>query len=812
MKEMKPVLVFMYVIFFLFQNTYAQDLDKVIINIDLKNATLEEAITRIESLTNLKFSYKTADVAGVKNIWYQQQHVSVKKILTDITAGTALQFEQINNYILLKKDKSKSRQSTIVHGIVNAQNAGESLTGAMLDSITVEAIAGKGIFQKINTGLHRLNITDLKKIPMAGGEPDVLKSLQFLPGIQAAAEGTTNLSVRGGSYDQNLFLLDEAPVYNPTHMLGFFSVFNTDILKDISIYKGIFPAWYGSRLSSVIDIRTKDGNSKEPMLTGGIGLIASRLTYEAPIVKGKSSFMLSGRYSDLGALLNLSRVSNLVKFLVTNSRVAFYDLNAKFNTTLGSKDRLYISAYTGHDRFFLNLIDNSSLMKWGNSTVSGRWNHVFNQSLLANTSLLFSNYNYSYTIQDDSRNFIWKANLKEITLKTDFDWTVNDNNQLKFGAGITFQNALPGKVEPLTANAASKEVSLQNRKAAQVFAYAGYEQKVSKSIGLSWGLRVTGFVDLGEALVFKYAPNTSEATDSTLYPKGKIFQSYLCTEPRLTARFFLSPTVALKISAGRNYQFQHLLTSSTIGLPTDIWLPSDSYFKPQYADQFAAGVYKTIANEMYETSLEGYYRQSYNIIDFKDNADLFLNNKIETQVLTGRGKGYGLELLLKKNKGKGKGWISYTWSKALRQINGINNGMWYPPAYDHRHNLSLVYNYTINTRWSVAANWVYRSGGHTTMPVGSYIFNGYRFLYYGNRNSYTLPAYHRFDVTVTWQEKPRPARKWQGEWALSVYNVYNRQNVFAMYTSQDPYNYAYTKAWKVYLTGILPTVTYNFKF
>ena len=812
MKGVKPALVFIYGIFFLIQNTYGQDFDKVIVSIELKNASLEEAITKLESLTPFKFSYKTADIAGIKNIVYRQQHASVKKVLLDITAGTGLQFEQINNYILLKRNKNASRQGITNDDSVTTDNSDGSLTGTTLDSITVAAMAGKGVFQKINTGLHRLSITDIKKIPMAGGEPDVLKSLQFLPGIQAAAEGTTNLSVRGGSYDQNLFLLDEAPVYNPTHTLGFFSVFNTDVLKDISIYKGVYPAWYGSRLSSVIDIRTKDGNSSEPVLTGGIGLLASRLTYEAPVVKGRSSFIVSGRYSDLGFLLNLSRISNIIKFVVTNSRVAFYDLNAKFSTTLGNKDRLYISAYTGHDRFFLNLIANTSLMKWGNSTLSGRWNHVFNHSLFANTSLLFSNYNYSYTIQDDSRKFIWKANLKEITLKTDFDYTVSNNNQLKFGVGISFQHVLPGKVEPLTADAASREIALPDRRAVQVFAYAGYEQKISKSISLSWGIRTTGFAALGDALVYKYAPNTSETTDSTYYPKGKIVRSFFCTEPRLTARFFFSPRVALKLSAGRNYQFQHLLTSSTIGLPTDIWLPSDSYFKPQYADQFAAGIYQTIGNETYETSVEGYFRQSYNIIDFKDNADIFLNNKIETQVLTGRGKGYGLELLLKKNKGNGKGWISYTWSKALRQINGINNGLWYPPAYDHRHNLSLVYNYTINRRWSVAANWVYRSGGHTTMPVGSYFFNGFRFLYYGNRNGYTLPAYHRLDINVTWQQKIKPNRKWLGEWVLSVYNAYNRKNVFAVYTSQDPYNIANTKAWKVYLTGILPTVTYNFKF
>jgi hypothetical protein len=621
----------------------------------------------------------------------------------------------------------------------------------------------------------------------------VLKSLQFLPGIQTSNEGTTNLSVRGGSYDQNLVLLDEAPVYNPTHTLGFFSAFNTDAIKDVAIYKGVFPSQYGGRLSSVVDVRMKEGNSKEQTVSGGIGLLASRLTYEGPVKKDRSSFMISGRYSNIGALMNMSQNFHYLNVHTTNSRVAFYDLNAKFNPILGGKDRLYLSAYTGHDNFFLDLIDQSNRMTWGNTTVSARWNHVFNPAFFANTSLLYSNYRYSNTNLDGNGRFVLEGRLREVTLKTDMEWMVNSNNLVRFGAGITGQEISPGRIVPIDTNSVAKEVSLRDRRSAQLFAYISNEQKIGKSLSISYGLRTTAFAALRDA-------------------QAKIVKSYFGAEPRVTARILLSNTSSLKLSYGRNYQFQHLLTNSSVGLPTDIWMPSDAYFKPQYSDQFAAGGYKTFLNGTYEGSVELYYRKSYNIIDFRDNAEIFLNDKIETQILTGQAKGYGLEFLLKKNKGASNGWISYTYSKSLRQIDGVNNDQWYPANYDHRHNFSLVYNQALSKRLSVSANWVFRTGGHTTIPVGSYVFNGTRFLYYSTRNGYTMPSYHRLDLSVTLQGKRNEKRKWQGEWVFSVYNVYNRKNIFALYTRQDSLDFTDVKASMVYLVGILPTISYNFKF
>ena len=875
MKQIRLITVIILLFLTRAGSLYAQDMSKITISLELHNATLEEVFQKIEQATPFKFNYRAGDIKGIRDLNYSQRNVSVKKILDDLFSGTSLRYEQMQYYIIIKKNNKQAAQQVTVFGFAISAHSGETLQGASvllsgsktwstitnaygfysvtvpagsyhiscsyvgyrdveqvidcrqtfqnnielvvkednnLQPITVYTNAKKSSIRKAITGNHHLTITEIKKMAMIGGEPDVLKSLQYLPGIQTSHEGTTNLSVRGGSYDQNLILLDEAPVYNPTHVLGFFSAFNTDALKDVSIYKGVFPAQYGGRLSSVIDIRMKEGNNRQYMVTGGIGVLASRLTWEGPVKKDKSSFMLSGRYSNIGVLLNRKFISKRFDINSNNNRMAYYDLNAKFNTTVGKKDRLYLSAYTGHDNFFMDLIDKSDGMKWGNTTVSGRWNHVFNPGLFANTSLLYSNYNYGYYSTDDTKNFNWKARLQEITGKIDFDWLINTNNQVKFGAGITWQNVLPGKVIPKGDSVVSKNMSLNDRRSAQLFAYISNDQKISKRVNLSYGLRATGFAALGDAMVYRYNANTSAVIDSTWYTRGKIISSYIGLEPRITAGVLLSNTASLKLSYGRNYQYQHLLTNSSVGLPTDIWLPSDTYFKPQYTDQFAAGVYKTLQNETWEASMELYYRLSYNVIDFRDNAEVFMNNKIETQILPGKAKGYGTEWLIKKNKGASTGWISYTWSKALRNINGINNNEWYPPTYDHRHNISVVFLHRINQRLSLSGNWIYRSGGRTTMPKGTYIYNGVRYVFYGKRNEYIMPASHRLDVSLIWQNKIKPQRRWQGEWVFSIYNVYNRQNVFALYVSQDRFDSGFSTASKVTLVGFLPSITYNFKF
>jgi hypothetical protein len=644
---MKPVLLLMIYLLVHMQNLYAQDINKVMISIDLQQASLEEVFHAIEELTPFTFNYRSSDINGVRDIRYQRQSVSVKKILDDVLAATSLQYEQMSRYIVIKKSGHRQAGYVTVHGFVRSVHSGEALSGAtvsisgsktyaavtnaygfysislpagnylvncssvgfreyeqitdlqqnaqnninlpvkedeQLQAVMVSTAGKKNMIRKVMTGNHRLSMMDLKKIPMAGGEPDVLKSLQFLPGIQVAAEGTTNLSVRGGSYDQNLILLDEAPVYNPTHTLGLFSAFNTDALKEVAVYKGVFPSQYGSRLSSVVDLRMKEGNSKQQAITGGIGLLAARLTWEGPIQEDKSSFIVSGRYSNVGALVNMSKVSNMIKFHSDDSKVFFYDAHAKFNTVLSKKDRLYISAYTGHDRFYIHIFDKADQMEWGNTTVTARWNHVFNTGVFANTSLLYSHYNYSNSAFLDVRNFTWRAKLQEMTLKTDIDRMIIHNMQLKFGLGITGQHVVPGKVEPKETNTSARAVSLNDRNSAQLFAYVNNEHRISKSITASYGIRATYFAALGDAMVYRYSADTTEIIDSTYYSKGRVIKSYFGAEPKATLRVLLNPGTSVKVSYGRNYQFQHLLTNSSVGLPTDIWMPSDTYFKPQYAD------------------------------------------------------------------------------------------------------------------------------------------------------------------------------------------------------------------------------------
>jgi hypothetical protein len=845
---MKPFLISCFLL--CMHTVCAQDMDRVVISIELEKATLEEAFHAIESITPFTFNYKTADIAGVEGIRYKQQQVAVRKVLDEILSGTSLQFEQMQQYIFIKKTKTPPAKAVKVFGYVRSGQSGEALCGASVSitgnktysaltnaygfySVTLPAgdysmngshigftsydhtislqqslqnnihlainkddslplvmvttATRKNITHKTFTGHHRVSMDNVKRIPAMAGEPDVLKSLQFLPGIQSAAEGTTNLSVRGGSYDQNLILLDEVPIYNPGHTMGIFSAFNTDVLKDVTLYKGVFPAQYGNRLSSVVDMRMREGNNRQHTVSGGIGLTAARLTWEGPIKKERSSFIISGRYNNLGALMNRKKISGIFKIGSTSSQVNFYDINAKYNTILGRKDRLYLSAYTSHDQFSMHLMDKSDKFEWGNTTFSARWNHVFNSGLFANTSIFYSHYNYSNTSIHDTRNFTWRANLQELTLKTDFDKMMRDDMRLKFGGGITGQYVLPGKVVPQE-NSTAKPLSLDERKSLQLFAYANNDQNINDRTTLTYGLRATGFMTL-----------------------GAYYKTFIGVEPKATLLYMASKSTSLKLSAGRNYQFQHLLTSSAVGLPTDIWMPSDRDFKPQHADQFAAGIYKLMHNDMYEAGLELYYRQSKNIIDFRDNAQVFMNENIETEILTGKAKGYGAEMQLKKNKGASTGWVSYTLSRAVRQVNGINNNEWYPATYDHRHNVSLVYSYAFNKRWRLSANWIYRSGGRTTIPIGTYVYNGLSFMYYGKRNGYTLPDIHRLDLNLSLQGRKKPKRKLEHEWVLSIYNVYHRKNVFAMQVSQWSANMAIVKPFQLYLTGILPSLTWNFK-
>jgi hypothetical protein len=680
-------------------------------------------------------------------------------------------------------------------------------------------IVGKpgGKVHSSDMGSHLLRMKQIREMPMVAGEPDVLKSLQFLPGVQVSNEGTTNLSIRGGSFDQNLFLLDGAPVYNPSHALGFFSVFNTDAIKSVKIYKSELPAYYGGRLSSVVDIRLKEGNIKKLTGSGKVGLIASSLTIESPIVKNKSSFLVSGRYSYAGATVNtfgklgqLARIGSLDDFRGKNE-IAFYDVNAKANFILNENNRVFLSAYSGNDHFFYYAIDNQNTFDWGNYAGSLRWNKLYNSNLFSNTTAVFSRYSYSYVINENLRNFEWSAYMQEFDLKIDFDYSLNSNSHIKFGLSIEKHDYMPGRISPLTQNSIIKKSEIGTQQSVIVDAYVNNEQNIGEKLVLNYGVRYSTFSLLGEKMVYEYSPRM-RITDSTFYHSGELVKFYHSFQPRVTLRYLLSPGSSLKLGGSRASQYQHLLSNSSVGMPTDIWIPSGVHIKPQSVNQASLGFYSMLYGGDFNFSVESYYRKMSDVIDFRNNADLFFNSQIETQVLAGSGKAYGVEFFLEKNTGLLTGTLGYTLSRTTRQIEGINQNRPYSPTFDKRHNLSITAFYQLSGYWSVNSVFKYTSGGFATIPEGMYFFNGAAFNYYTERNGYELPSYHRLDISFHYKSKKNKERRIETEWDFGIYNVYHRKNVFALFVKQSDNSLSRSTGQKMYLYGITPYVTMSFKF
>jgi len=687
-----------------------------------------------------------------------------------------------------------------------------------IKEVIIKAEKNNRNISDVEISKQTLEISDIKSIPTLAGESDVFKTLQFLPGIQTTNEGTTNLSIRGGSYDQNLILLDEAPVYNASHALGFFSTFNPDAIKDITVYKSVFPPQYGGRLSSVVDIRMKEGNNKKITISGGIGLIASRLTIEVPLIADKASFIVSGRYSYAGTIANLAApiydITHMpsLKDFHTSNDIHFYDLNAKINFKIDEKNHLYLSAYTGKDYFYVQNIDAQNVIQWGNTTATLRWNHIFGSKLFSNTAFVFSNYNYEYTLNEIADNYLWQSNLKEYSIKTDFNWYLNANNTINFGISCNYHYFTPSKVSPIDSTSSIKNLSLGNKKALESAIFINNEQKLTDKISISYGVRITNFSTFGKEIVYKYSNKFAIVTDSILYKNGELVNSYFNIEPRLSCRILIDDNNSIKLAYTRNVQYLQLIGNTTVGLPTDVWLPADTYIKPEKADQYSLGYFKNFSNNMYESSIEVYFKNMTNVIDYKDNADLFVNDKIETQLLSGKSIAYGIEFYLKKNSGKFTGWISYTLSKIYKQIDGINNNEPFPTRYDKRHNLALVGAYKLTKNWNLNANFVFTSGGYITIPDGLYYFNGRIFNYYSNRNGYELPPYNRLDISATYSNTKNTKRKLKTEWSFGFYNVYNRKNIFSLYEKYDPYNSVDVQMNKMYLFGIVPFINLNFKF
>jgi hypothetical protein len=650
--------------------------------------------------------------------------------------------------------------------------------------------------------ISKIDIKEIQNIPVILGEKDILKTIQLLPGVTPAGEGNAGFYVRGGGVDQNLILLDEAPVYNPSHLLGFFSTFNSDAIKDITLYKGGFPAEYGGRLSSVVDIKMNDGNNKEYHVSGGIGLIASRLSVEGPIVKNKGSFMIAARrtYADLFLKL-LSR--NGPDSIASKSTLYFYDLNMKANYQLTEKDRVYFSCYLGRDNFNLG---GTVGLNWGNVTATARWNHIINDKLFSNTSLIYSKYSYNFNVAIGNNTMHVLSEIQDWNLKEDLNYYLNSNNTIKFGFNAIYHTFVPSKVD---STVIFHVKSVDNRYALENALYISNDQTISPHLKATYGLRYSLFSSIGPGTVYSYN-QVADVVDSAIYPKGKIYNTYGGLEPRLLMNYIINDSSSVKISYARTRQYIHLLSNTTSSTPFDLWVPSNINIKPEIADQYTLGYFRNFSNNMYETSLEVYYKTLQNQIDYRNGANLILNNKVESQLVFGKGWGYGVEFLIRKKYGKLTGWISYTLSKAKRQFPDINGGNIFLAKQDRPNNIAVVGMYELNPKLTFSATWIFISGNPVTFPSGRYAIDGNIVPYYTERNGYRMPDYHRLDIGLTWQRKKTAS--FESNWNFSIYNVYARANAYAINFQQDPNDPTKMQAVQLSLFRFVPAITYNFKF
>ena len=650
-------------------------------------------------------------------------------------------------------------------------------------------------------GVEKLDVKQIAAIPVLFGEKDILKTLQLLPGIESAGDGNSGFYVRGGGSDQNLILLDEAPVYDASHLLGFFSVFNSDAIKDVTVYKGDEPAQYGGRLSSVLDIKMNDGNDQNYIISGGIGLIASRISIEGPIVKHKGSFIICARRTYADLFLKLSSDSNL-----NQSSLYFYDINIKANYELGKKDHLYLSGYFGKDVLGFG---NTFSINWGNTTGTLRWNHLFSDKLFSNASFIVSNYTDNIGINFSGTSIGIVSRIQDYGFKYDFQYYMSDVSTLNFGLNSTYHQIVPGEIVAEN-NSQVSTLNLTDDYSWENSLYLSNILKPTSSFSLEYGVRLTAFSVLGPGDFYNYNTATGQTLDTTVYKSGQFVKTYINPEPRISASYTLNKVSSIKASYARNTQNIHLLNNTTTENPTDQWIPSTNYIQPEISDQVSLGYFRNFVDNTYEFSIEGYYKQVQNLLDYRDNAQLEYNENIESQLLFGQGRAYGVEFFLKKKYGKFNGWIGYTLSSAQQQIAGVNNGSWYNSPQDRPNDLSVVGIYQASKKWSFSATFVYYTGNPVTFPSGKYDVDGNVYFYYTSRNGYRMPPYSRLDIGATVQCKKR--KNFEANWTFSIYNVYDRWNAYTITFQQNPNNTSETQAIQTTLFGIIPSVTYNFKF
>lgn len=677
------------------------------------------------------------------------------------------------------------------------------------DEVLVTAEKANNNVSSIEMSTMELSAQTLTRMPALLGETDVVRSIQLLPGIGSVGEGSTGFNVRGGGIDQNLVLLDESPVYNSSHLFGFFSVFNPDAVKDVKLIKGGIPAAYGGRLSSILDVRLKEGNSRKFNIDGGVGAIFSRLAIEGPIIEDKLSFLVAARRSYADVLAKPFLDDGL-----EDSQFYFYDLTAKTNWKVDENNTIFASGYFGRDVF-----DAGFGFDWGSQTFTTRWNHLFSDKLFSNLTYYYSNYDYKLQFgEDDQDVFKWQANIVTQSLKYDLEYFFNPENNIDFGLEALYYDFAPGIAVGIS-DGISVPISLDEQFAGQLSAYIGQEIDATEDLSLKYGLRASYYQYLGPGTAYYYG-DTTVGISKPLIGEEKFddfanIADYLNLEPRFSVKYQLNEESSIKASYNRMVQYVHLVSNTAASTPLDVWIPTTNNVKPELADQYALGYFKNFDDNEWETSVEVYYKDLQNQIEYIPGADLLLNENLEADFLSGDGRAYGAEFYVKKNTGDITGWISYTLARTERQVNGINNEDWFPARFDRTHNLSVVGFYDLSDTWSLSANFILSSGTPATFPTNRFEWQGYYIPHNagGTRNNFRIPMTHRLDLSVTYDPVDEPDEWWTGKWVFSVYNVYNRKNPYSVYFRNNADNSIQTEAVRFAVFGsIVPAISYNFNF
>lgn len=686
-----------------------------------------------------------------------------------------------------------------------------------LDEVIISADVERASIRAPQMSVNTLKASTIKAIPVLLGEADVIKALLLLPGVTNAGEGASGFNVRGGAVDQNLILLDEATIFNSSHLFGFFSVFNPDAIKDVKLFKGGIPARYGGRVSSVLEIFQKEGNSKELKLTGGIGAVASRLLAEGPIVKDKGAFLVGGRASYAHLFLPLFDIDN---------KAYFYDLNTKLNYRINEKNNIFLSGYFGRDLFSIN---DSFVNTYGNAVGNFRWNHIFSDKLFSNLSLIYSD--YFYGLELDFVGFEWESGIQNFNLKYDLKYYLSDKLQINSGINNIYYSFNPGKIKPNSSDSGILEEQLIKKYANEFAAYVDVEHKISQKLSMQYGLRVSHFIRFGQDEINIYEDQNpvvfdpflliyqeAEPLETVASSRSDQLASFTNLEPRISMAYSFNEDASIKASYTRLSQYLHLLSNTSSPTPLDVWTPSGPYVEPQLLDQYAFGFFKNLWERDFTLEMEVFYKDIQNRIDYIDGANLIANNAIEQVILNGEARAYGLEVLLRKNTGKLQGWLAYTLSKSEQRTPGrteseigINNGEWYNTPYDKPHDISLYLNYEWNKKWSFNSNFVFQTGRPTNYPIGQFEFQELVIPYFGLRNIERLPNYHRIDISATLKPSKNKGRAWQSEWVFSIYNLYNRRNAASINFRQNE-DTGVNEAVRTSIFGIVPSVTYNFNF